>query len=90
MLFSGCQGKPEPKIIEERCPNCGEVIEMASTDVTGICDACGTTVINDKMKCVFWCDHAKECVGEEAYEAAMHSPDRIRYNEKEFERFTRW
>ncbi len=94
MIFSGCQGKPENTIFEVECPHCGEPVEMASTDPSAVCDECGATVLNDKMKCIFWCENARECVGDEAYEAAMAAADqadeRIDFDPEKFKNFTRW
>lgn len=90
MIFSGCQGKPQPSLIEAACPNCGEPVEFASTDVTAVCEECGAAVVNDKMKCVFWCENARDCVGDEAYEAAMAAADRIDFDPEQFKNFTRW
>lgn len=90
MLFSECQGKPEAGIFEVECPNCGELVEMATTDAYGVCDECGETVINEKMKCIFWCEKARECIGEEAYEAAMSVADKIDFDPDKFKNFTRW
>ncbi|MDO4616111.1 MAG: hypothetical protein Q4B03_01480 [Lachnospiraceae bacterium] len=90
MTSSGCQGKPQISITEVECPECGELVEMMTTDATAVCEECGATVVNDKMKCVFWCDHARECVGDEAYEAAMAAADRIEFDPVQFENITRW
>lgn len=69
MLFEGCQSRSKEIIIEEKeCSNCGELIEIASDDVSAECDNCGFTIYNDTLSCVLWCEHAKECVGEEMYE----------------------
>lgn len=90
MILSGCQGKPQPGIIEIECPNCGELVEMATTDAVVICDECGEPVINERMSCLFWCDKARECIGEEAYEAAMAVADKIDFDPEKFKNFTRW
>lgn len=90
MILSGCQGKPQPGIIEIECPNCGELVEMATTDALAICDECGEPVINEQMTCLFWCDKARECIGEEAYEAAMSVADKIDFDPEKFKNFTRW
>lgn len=90
MHLSGCQGKPEAGIFEVECPNCGEPVEMATTDAVAVCEECGETVINDKMKCIFWCDQARDCIGDEAYEAAMAVADRIEFDLEKFKNFTRF
>lgn len=72
MIHEGCQGKPRtPTIIEKRCPQCGELIEMFSIDTQMACEKCGFVAYNDTLSCVQWCQYAKQCVGEEMYEAMM-------------------
>ena len=72
MIMDGCQGKPRTPTIEDRiCPNCGNPIEIFSTDTEVACDKCGFVVYNDKLSCVQWCKYAKQCVGEETYERLM-------------------
>ena len=72
MIHEGCQGKPRtPTIIEKICPQCGELIEMFSIDTEMACEKCGFVAYNDTLNCVQWCKYAKECVGEEMYEAMM-------------------
>ena len=64
MIMDGCQGKPRTPTIEDRiCPNCGNPIEIFSTDTEVACDNCGFIVYNDKLSCVQWCKYAKQCVG---------------------------
>ncbi|MFR7832565.1 MAG: hypothetical protein ACLU3F_15290 [Blautia wexlerae] len=49
MIMDGCQGKPRTPTIEDRiCPNCGNPIEIFSTDTEVACDKCGFVVYNDK------------------------------------------
>lgn len=72
MILYGCQAKPRtPTIHEKTCPNCGEVIELFSIDTQVACEKCGFIAYNDTLSCVQWCKYAKECVGEEMYEAMM-------------------
>ena len=66
-IFSGCQGKPEIKIYEKKCPNCGSEIEIFSIDTDATCEKCGFTIYNDTLNCVQWCKYAKLCVGEAMY-----------------------
>ena len=71
-MLDGCQGKPRtPTIIEKVCPQCGETIELFSIDTQVACENCGFIAYNDTLSCVQWCAYAKECVGEEMYEAMM-------------------
>ena len=70
-IMSGCQGKPQMKIIEKTCPNCGQEIEIFSIDTEARCENCGFVIYNDLLNCVQWCQYAKKCVGEETYEQMM-------------------
>ena len=72
MIMDGCQGKPRTPTIEDRiCPNCGNPIEIFSTDTEVACDKCGFVVYNDKLSCVQWCKYARKCVGDQMYEQMM-------------------
>ena len=56
-----------PTIKIKKCPECGEEVEVISTDLQTKCPGCGFTIYNDTMSCIEWCEYAKECVGEEMY-----------------------
>ena len=72
MTYSGCQSKSKEITLTERvCPNCGNIIELFSVDTEVACDKCGFIAYNDTLSCVQWCKYAKQCVGEEMYEAMM-------------------
>jgi ribosomal protein S27AE len=72
MIMEGCQGKPRTPTLEEKvCPNCGNIIEIFSIDTEVACDKCGFVAYNNALSCVQWCQYAKKCVGEEAYEKLM-------------------
>ena len=48
MIMDSCQGKPRtPTIEEKRCPQCGSVIEIFSTDTQVACEKCGFVAYND-------------------------------------------
>lgn len=69
-IIDDCPGAADirrPTIQFKFCPRCGEEIELFSNDVKMDCENCGFTVYNDTLSCVQWCEYAKECVGEEAY-----------------------
>ena len=72
MMMFGCQGRDKtPTIREKKCPKCGHTIEIFSTDTEVTCEHCGTTFYNDALSCVQWCKYAKQCVGEDMYNAMM-------------------
>ena len=73
-VIDDCPGAADirrPTIKFKTCPKCGNEIELFSNDVQMNCDQCGFTIYNDALSCVQWCEYAKECVGEEAYEQLM-------------------
>ena len=70
-VMEGCQGKPQITIREKICPQCGHEIEIFSVDTQVTCENCGFVVYNDTLSCVQWCKYARECVGDEMYEAMM-------------------
>jgi len=63
----GAEKLRRPSIIIKICPECGEEVELFTTDAKMECE-CGFTVYNDAMSCVQWCKYARECVGDEIYE----------------------
>jgi len=72
MTYTGCQSKSKEITLTERtCPHCGNIIELFSVDTEVACDRCGFVAYNDTLSCVQWCQYAKQCVGEEMYEAMM-------------------
>ena len=50
------------------CPECGEEVEIVSSDMQTKCDGCGFVVYNDVLSCAQWCEYARECLGDELYE----------------------
>ncbi len=81
MIMEGCQGKPQLKIIDKTCPNCGAEVEIMSVDTEAVCEKCGFTIYNDTLNCVQWCKYAKKCVGEEMYEHMMKIAERMKNRE---------
>ena len=73
MLLEGCQGKKGVQIRERRCPNCGCLVEMMSTDLCVECDNCGATVYGDLMDCALNCPEARQCIGDAQYEKLMEA-----------------
>ena len=75
MIMEGCQGKPRtPTISEKICPNCGNPIEIFSTDTQVACDKCGFVAYNDALSCVQWCKYARKCVGDEMAGLPLDAP----------------
>ena len=73
-----CAGKSNfgtPTLRIMKCPECGNDIEIFSTDVKVSCDKCGHTVYNDINLCVTYCAHAEECVGTELYNKLVRYRD---------------
>ena len=64
----GASNTRTPTIQLKECPRCGAEVEMFSIDMQMNCPKCGLTVYNDLESCIQWCEHARECVGEETYE----------------------
>jgi len=65
----GSERMRTPDLKTKICPVCGGDIDIFSIDVTAKCEKCGFTAYNDEKTCVLWCKYAKECVGEELYNA---------------------
>ena len=81
-MFDKCPGASNilmPTLKLKTCPECGEEVELVSTDVKVDCPKCGFTIYNDVMSCIEWCEYAKECVGEEMY-------NRLKKKDKEKEK----
>jgi len=69
-MYDKCPGASDilmPTLKIKTCPECGEEVELVSTDVKADCPKCGFVIYNDVMSCIEWCEYAKECVGEELY-----------------------
>ncbi|MEK7280819.1 MAG: hypothetical protein AAB037_00500 [Chloroflexota bacterium] len=64
----GSQTIRQPVPEDYLCPNCGEVVEVWSNELKHNCPKCGTPVFREAApSCIDWCQYAKECVGEEAF-----------------------
>ena len=72
LMMFGCKGHDHTPTLEVKvCPECGNEVEVFSTDTTVECERCGATIYNDAVSCVQWCRYAKSCVGEAEYERLM-------------------
>lgn len=79
-VVEGCPGRmglSTPILRLLKCPRCGGDIEMFTTDVKSACEKCGFVAYNDSQSCIQWCQHAKECFGEELYDKL------VRFREQE-------
>lgn len=59
------------------CPQCGEEIELFSTDLSAICDQCGFEAYNDLHACIAWCQYARQCVGDALYDRLLRQKQAI-------------
>ncbi|MEA2061459.1 MAG: HD domain-containing protein [Thermodesulfobacteriota bacterium] len=52
-------------IYEEKCPECGSIIEFFKDDTSRRCRGCGKKIVNPKMDfgCAAYCPYAEECIG---------------------------
>lgn len=76
MIFK-CPGQDKRNIQAKvlKCPECGYEIELFSDEIKANCPRCRKEVCVDNLpSCIDWCRHAKECVGQPAYE--KHSKDK--------------
>ena len=71
MIMEGCQGKPQIKIMERICPQCGHEVEIFSIDTQVACENCGFVIYNDTLTCVQWCKYARKCMGDEMVERLL-------------------
>ena len=73
-----CSGRSNfgtPTLRVMKCPDCGEEIEIFSTDVKAECPGCGHVMYNDINICIRYCAHAEECVGTELYNKLVRYRD---------------
>ncbi len=70
MISTKCPGQDmrywtADDVHEEKCPQCGELIEFFKTDIRLRCRKCKTKVANPRfnMGCAQWCAYAEQCLG---------------------------
>ncbi|MDA8217560.1 MAG: hypothetical protein M0Z94_08100 [Dehalococcoidales bacterium] len=64
----GAAGIRDPRPEYENCPYCGYEVEIWSDEVRVRCPQCHNLVVKGRQaSCIDWCEHARECIGEEAY-----------------------
>ncbi len=77
-MFDHCPGSANlrtPTLSIKKCPECDRDVELFSNDTKVTCDNCGFVVYNDIASCVQWCEHARECLGEEEYNRLVKKKD---------------
>jgi len=57
-----------PTLSIQKCPQCGEEVEIFSNDLKVPCSRCGFVIFNDIQSCIQWCRYAEECIGPELYQ----------------------
>jgi len=68
MELAGCQGRDKTPTLEfKQCPECGNMVEVFSTDSEVACENCGFIVHNDVQSCLQWCKYARLCFGDDVY-----------------------
>lgn len=81
MILEGCQGRTKLRLTELSCPQCGETVELLSSEPFALCPECGAKVYNELVDCAARCPHAKECIGQSQYalflEAAREKQARL-------------
>ena len=59
-----------------KCPNCGNEVEMFSDELRIRCRKCRQFVYKDNTpSCIDWCPSAKQCLGEERWNALRGALD---------------
>ena len=53
-----------PTLEIKKCPECGETVEVFSTDREIACPGCGFIVFNDLTSCLRWCRYAEKCLAQ--------------------------
>ncbi len=64
-VISGCAGISSlrtPTLTIKKCPQCGDDLELFSSDFEVQCNKCEFTVFNDQNLCIHRCAYAKDCV----------------------------
>jgi ribosomal protein S27AE len=76
----GCPGsealkKPKPEY--QKCPKCGEEVEIWTDEVKAVCGKCGQEVLRgETLSCIEWCEHAEACIGSQKYKQFMEQKKR--------------
>jgi HD superfamily phosphodiesterase len=71
MIFE-CPGSriirhPQPEFI--KCPFCSQDVEIWTDEIKAVCPKCKKTVMRQQSEsCLEWCNYARECVGDQAYD----------------------
>jgi len=73
-MYTKCPGNDGRNLRVEvhKCPNCGAGVEIFSDETRVRCQKCKTMVYRERMpSCIEWCSAAKQCLGEERWQALM-------------------
>jgi hypothetical protein len=65
-VIGGCAGISylrTPRLTIKKCPQCGDDVEIFSSDFEVQCNKCEFIVFNDQNLCIQRCAYAKDCVG---------------------------
>ena len=67
----------EPMPEDYPCQQCGyKEVEIWTHELKGTCPKCGAPVFKERTpSCIDWCQHAKECVGEETFDRLMEGKE---------------
>lgn len=67
-------------IYEEKCPECGAVIEFFKDDPYRRCSGCGKKIVNPKLDfgCAAYCPYAEQCLGTLPEEFLKHREDLLK------------
>jgi ribosomal protein S27AE len=68
VLFDRCPGAANlrtPTLAVKKCPQCGNEVEIFSSEPSAACERCGFVIWNDFASCIQWCRYAEQCMGEE-------------------------
>ncbi len=61
------------KVEEQKCPNCGYIVEIFSNEIKVLCPKCKTEIYRQEIpSCIDWCKYAEQCVGKEKYEQLVN------------------
>jgi ribosomal protein S27AE len=72
MQIGKCPGQDSRMITASmhQCPQCGYLVEMFSDEQRLTCPKCKASVVRETApSCIQWCASARQCLGEERWQA---------------------